>query len=549
MRIMQNFMMSFKQSLLVTVVLLLSLFSTGCNDTNFDIGSNYLPNGQGMSMGSIDLRGYKVGSLDLDERVMSTKLYRTERIATSRQYYGALGAQRDVTFGERRSGFFAQYTPQYCLDDEGFGYEPIVDSVMMILSVADYAGDTTQVQRYNVYEVIDDSFVRNSVDTIFNADYKYPAGALSSEPIFTFDFPDQSNGYYVNSVYVKATIESAGRDLLDRLMLKEGADGSQIDYTYYNENYEFEDFVTSFKGIYICPAENSYAAGVGDAGATYNFDLATSGFGFYGRSRYEDDPAIVADTLGMSFVFLDSSVEDIGGVSITTVERDYSSSVIDVDTATTDLVSNDTHTSTVRVEALGGVVTQLTLEPAMFEEFERVLTEANDGYKTVFFNVAKLMVYREEAVEYDEPIELTATAADLLDKMPSRLGLYRTYSSYLDEDDSDTSEMVLVTDYNYTYESTYGIVSDYDGGYNRSLGCYVMNIPLEMQTIWTEYCDARDEAGGASKIDWDAQDWNKLVIAPTVDNLMSPRYISLQGEADGANATPIRLNITYTLLK
>lgn len=555
---MLNFMMGYfkrsvaaviavKRSVAAVAVALVSLFAVGCNDTNFDIGNNFLSDAQEMVMGYIDLQGYKEGSIELDDRVMSTKLYRTERIATSRQYTGALGSERSALFGDRQVGFFAQYTPQYSLDDEGFGYEPIVDSVVMLLSVADYSGDTMVVQRYNVYEVLDDTFLTTSTDSIFNFDYKYPTGTLSSEPIFTFNFPDPDNDYYVYTGYVKASVKSAGKDFLNRLMLKKGEDGSQIDYTYYSSSYDFDDFVESFKGLYICPADDS---ALSSGGATYSFSLSGTGFGFYGRSMYEEDLSIVADTLGMSYIFYDSNVTDIGGVSITTGVRDYSTGSLasDIDGATTDLAEGDAHISKVYVEGLGGVATQLTLEREMFEEFERLLAEANDGYTTIFFNAAKLMIYREEATVYDEPMVMSPTEVDAISTLPSRLGLYRVYSSFLE--DWETSEMETATDYNYTYEVTYSVVSDFDGGLNRSLGCYKLNIPLEMQTIWTEYCDAKEEAGGdPANIDWAAQDWNKLIIAQTVDNLLSPRRVSLQGEADGVNDTPIRLSITYTLLK
>ncbi len=545
---MQNFMKHFKTRVTSAIIALSAILAIGCDDVNNDIGSNYLSDGQTTVMGSLDLQGYKSGSVSLDDRVMSTKLYRTDRIATSRQLTGLFGAQRDEVFGERRSGFFAQYTPEYSLDDEGFGYEPIVDSVVIYLSVLDYSGDTTVKHTYNVYEVLDDTFLTTSTDSVFNADYRLPSSALSSTPVFTFDYPDQENGYYVVSSYVRAKVQSAGVDLLNRLMLKEGEDGSQIDYTYYNTSYDYEDFVESFKGLYICPADDELAVATGDTGATYNIDLTASGFGFFGRNRYEEDPSIIADTLGMTFSFLDGDVYDVGGVSLTTVERDYSSSLIDTSTITTNEIDNDTHTSTIRVEGAGGVVTQLVLEPAMFEEFERVIEEADDEYSAIFFNVARLMLYVEESTEYDEPVVLSPTEADALSILPSRLGLYATFSTFLE--DSETSEMETVTDYDYSLEYNYGTVSDFDGGFNRSLGCYIMNIPLHMQTIWNDYRDAKEEAGGdASLIDWDAQDWNKLIIGPIADDLLSPRYISLQGEADGVNKTPIRLDITYTLLK
>ncbi len=546
MKTMQNFMRSYKKRVCSAFILLVAILGIGCNNTNFEIGSNYLPSAQDFIMGEIDLQGYKVGSFDLDDRVMRTRLFRTDSILMSRQSVGVFGAQRNDVFGERRVGFLSQYLPQYSLDDEGFGYEPIVDSVVLLISLLDYSGDTTVKQTYNVYEVVDDTFLTSSADSLFNADYKLPDGALSSTPVFTFDYPDYDRQVYLTSSYVRVRIESAGEDLLARLMLKEGADGSQIDYTYYPSSRDYDDFVESFKGLYICPADDVDLTTT--TGATYSFDLSATGFGFYGRNREEDDPMIIADTLGMTYLFIDSNVSDVGNFAMTTIERDYSASEINMSEVTTDVFESTSYTSTVRVEGLGGIATQLILQPAMFEEFERVIAEADDDeYTTIFFNSARLMIYMDGVDEYDTPLSLSFDEVDALSKLSSRMGLYTSYVTYIDEDYATYLESAV--DYTFSSEILYGVISNYDGSLNRSLGCYIMNIPLEMQTMWSDYCEARDSAGGAEFIDWDAQEWNKMIIAFTADNLLSPRYVSLQGEADGVNKTPLRLDVAYTLIK
>lgn len=540
-------MKSYKQRICSAFILLVAALGMGCNNTNFEIGSSYLPSVQDFIMGEIDLQGYKVGSFSLDDRVMRTRLFRTDSILTSRQTIGVFGAQRDEVFGERRTGFFSQYVPQYSLDDEGFGFEPVVDSVLLYVTLLDYSGDTTVKHTYNVYEVVDDTFLTSSVDSLFNSDYRLPDGALGSTPVFTFEYPDYDNQVYLNSAYVRVRVESAGEDLLARLMLKEGADGTQITYDYYPTDRDYDDFVGVFKGLYICPADDVDLTSPND-GATYSFDLSGTGFGFFGRNREEDDLNIIADTLGMTYLFIDADITDAGNMNVTTVERDYSSSQINMSEVSTDFVESSTYTSTIRVEGLGGVATELILEPAMFEEFERVIAEVGDEeYTTIFFNSARLTIYIESADEYDTPLSLNFAEVDELSKLSTRMGLYVNYSSFVDSDYASYMEAAI--DYTYASEILYGVISDYDGSLNRSLGCYMMNIPLEMQTMWTDYCEARDEAGGAEFIDWDNQDWNKLYIAFTADNLLSPRYVSLQGEADGVNKTPLRLNVAYTLIK
>ncbi len=557
--IIRNFMKNFKKVwqpfLSIVAAIAVSAVISSCKDTDYELGGSFLPDNQDLTVGQVEFAGIKVGSTNEDDRIFTTRLYRTNRINAARHTYGSFGAETNSIFGTRRSGFFSQYVPintlEYYDDDDdyqGFGYKPFIDSVVLYLSMADFSGDTTTTHTYNVYEVIDDSFLSNSADTTFSFDFNFAVdavGALSSDPIFTFDFPDQTNGVYANAAYVRMNIVGDGQKLLDRMLLYE-VDGVQHDEDLYDED-DTEDFLEAFKGLYIVPVEQDPTVG---EGATYCIDLESSGFGFFARNLEPEDEALIADTVGMTFIFREDAIWEDGLVSISTVSRNYSTGTLDENTFVTDTSKPDgVQTSTIYVEAMGGVVTVMTLEKALFEELDRVIEEGDDNYTSMFFSVARLSLYVDGA-EYDRPLTLVDLAdIDKLNKLPMRMGLFVNYNTFVDSDLETLMETVVDYDF-YTEAATY-YTSDFDGTFNRSLGCYEMNIPLQMQEIWTEYQDAKSAAGGdRDLIDWESQSWTRLYIAPVVTNFMSPRYSELQGPYDpSSNQSPMRFEITYTLLK
>ncbi len=552
-----------------------SVAVTSCYDADSSLGSDFLPNSQELSMGKFDFWGLTEGGTSEADMILSTRLYRTARINSARLTTGAFGEQTDPTFGNRRTGFFSRYTPVYSVDDDddddedydnkGFGYRPFIDSVMLYITLSDYSGDTTKSRKYNIYEVLDLSFIENSADTLFNVDFNFETeaqGMLRSNPIFSFTFPDQDNEVYTNSGQVKMDYISAdGYALLDRLMLE--FDGSDPDL--YNDG-KYEDFVDMFKGLYIAPAAESYT----DEGATFNLSLTGSGFGFYGRNRKWADPDFIADTIGMTYTFYDTAVTDyVDPIAITTVERDYAGTIfestpikyVNEDGTEQQSSADVATTSTVYVEGMGGIVTEIMLEKVLFQAYEAAIVAENEAnsneFTSLFFNTARLTMFIEsENVEYDIPLVMTPTEAYNISNITSRLGLFSTLSTYYDSDYE--TELETAVDYNYAWEYTYSSVSDYDGNINRSLGCYVMNIPQQMQKMWTEYREALEEAGGdIDNIDWAAQTWNKLYLAPLATDLFSPRYTTAQGNWNGeidsgaadVNNAPMRLQVTYTLIK
>lgn len=160
----------------------------GCTKVDDTLGSDYIPNGQEMKMGIKRFAKNEQGSGFLE-----TRLYRTDSIISSNLGNGYIGTMRNDTFGLRTAGYLTQYLPGVLPSDTaGFGYRPIFDSAVLVISVADYAGDTLTPVRYNVYEVTSNDYLLKDGtlgDTTFYVNFD-PTSYIDPDPAFTFTFPD-----------------------------------------------------------------------------------------------------------------------------------------------------------------------------------------------------------------------------------------------------------------------------------------------------------------------------------------------------------------------
>ncbi len=575
---MTNSMKEFKQRLnqllqLATVSCAFVAAIVGCTDVNTDIGGNYTSNKQEMVIGQINFDG-----LDSENKpIFTTRHYLSDSINVANQGSLLMGTQRDKYFGRRNSGFFAQITPVYELDRFGFGVDPILDSVILFMGVNDYAGDSTTVIKYDVYEVKDNSFLGNfnpeNDDELEDYHLEFSNdGAIElferpgvlSDRIFSFYYPDQEAKYnnrsvYLNTTYIKLQeMSAAGEDFMSRLMLQ-GNDGAT--YEMYDFDEKLPGFYDHYKGLYIVPSDvqPELSTTADFSGATFKLTQANSGLGFYARTRHENDYEFIKDTIGMDYSFTDTYFRrGVNSVNVTYHDSGFSDSEVRTDgDATLDVDCS----SLILAEGMGGIVNEITIEQSFFKNLAKIVAEGrpedstDDGeYRDIFFNTARLSLYvidAERDVNNDYQLyEMKFDGEVDLDELPSRLGMYYSYSTFLNEDDEFLT-MVTVKDYDYYSEYNYSTISSFDGHLNRSQGCYVMNIPLHLQTLWSEYKDALEEKGVEEFTDdeWYAFEWNKMYVAPEASNLFTPHYAVVQGMNDGSNAAPMRLQIIYTLLK
>ena len=76
-----------------------------------------------------------------------------DSVSTKNTSYALLGSMKDPVFGNSEAGFYSQF--RLSLAGQSFGVNPVLDSLVLQLSVANYYGDTTVFQTAHVYELTD----------------------------------------------------------------------------------------------------------------------------------------------------------------------------------------------------------------------------------------------------------------------------------------------------------------------------------------------------------------------------------------------------------
>ena len=531
---------------LTNIVLLLGmiLMVVSCTTpVDYTMGEEFVPSNQNLELRR---RVYALGECTERENIeecslATTRLYKSDSLLSSNIGMGYFGRETNATFGTRTAGFMSQMIFSLSLPEErGWGYRPIFDSMMLSLYITDYHGDTTKKHRFNIYEITSNDYLKLSTDTTFYINFD-PKEYISSEPIFTFEFPNQEKGLYVGDVdnpknaniLLEHTPKTA--DYVSRLMLCTALDDNggyalDTDGIYVNGN-ELK-FLDKVRGIYIAPAD-------GTEGAMFSTSLANTAMLLFTRSRYEEDPAIIRDTTYMIYnMYLDpTEYTDLaaGNVSINSIEHDYTGSAIDLEAATCDVCD---------VEAMGGVVTELCFTDEFIQSLADIVLEAGDD-TTVSVNQAKFTTYMEGSNDNYldiDPVVLTPLMNDAM----LRMGMYFNY--YRD------NKLEAISDYNYSVESS--VLLSYDGYLNRSLGCYQMDISTYIQTLMLVASKNVDESGkvdltkfavGATEAEsGDYVNLRRIYIAPDATSLYGMKRQALYG-ADGF--APMKLELTYTIVK
>ena len=519
-----------------------ALLPAACTTADDELGYDFVPDDQKMTM-----RRKVVEQTESGRRLLTTKLFRTDSIISSNISYGYMGLQKDADFGTREAGFFTQYMVIGTSDSTGFGYRPIFDSIQLLLSVKDFSGDSTERQRFNVYEVTDYFFDANThqttdaegntttvTDSTFYLTFD-PADFhgrryISQEPAFTFDFP--GNGMGPSTTAVKMNPTQTGMALIRKWMLEEGDYAGNDMSVYKNDSL----WTSCFKGFYITPARTADGSPESpvEQGAMFALDLENSGFTIYGRNRHEEDPELVRDTTQALYYFYYAKALH-GNQSVNSVRRDYSETPELSSAVMDEAEAERPEVTTCYVEGMGGPVTEIHFTDDFFGMMESLLNDSDDdGNATLYNNMAinqvKMLIYLREA-DYDwertEPDVLTPA----LDASMSRLGLYTNFKT-----------LTAVADYNYIYETQYSMDINYGGYLSRSLGCYELDITAYVQSLWNRYRALEDKSDLSTIVN------RTVYLAPEAYGVYGFRHAIVQGVGDGASA-PIKLELTYTLIK
>ena len=353
----------------------------GCTKVDDTLGSNLVPDNQQMKVGYTTLGARTLaGKLDAAKYV-ETRLFQSDSLKASNISYGYMGSMLSDTFGLRTAGFLTQYLNVYEVKEGYFGYRPIFDSAQILITITSYGNDTLTPQKYNVYEIKSNKYLtekpvaagKTERDTVFYLNFdpvKEGVIGADDEPVFTFTFPDgETTGPATTAVTMNTT--PATQNFIDRLMLQKGSGTAyEDDYSIYSTD-SLKQWVEEFKGLYIVPAEDQQEKGKGNIYAT---ELESSGFMVYARNRVESDPTLIKDTIGMGYIFYNTSIStEYGNVSVNTIRRDYGMAtstdakfdIADAKETSEPITSHPTYDQ-IYVEGMGGVVTAITFDKPFF---------------------------------------------------------------------------------------------------------------------------------------------------------------------------------------
>lgn len=527
----------------------------GCTSVDDTLGGNLVPDNQQMRAGFLRLPEDAADKT----KYLSTRLFQSDSIASANLSSGYFGTQLNDTLGLRSAGFLTQMINLTELDEGYFGYKPIFDSAQLRLSIGSYGRDTVTEQRFAIYEIISNKYLtekpvtseNSQRDTLFYLNFDpVKEGVIdpNREPLFYFTLGGDK-GPATTAVTLEPTEE--GRKYVQRLMLQKGSGSNyEEDYSIYRID-SLEQWVEEFKGFYICPAPDT--AMPEGKGAIFATSLESSGLTIYGRNRVETDPSLIQDTLRVTYYFYEGSV-DHGNVSINTMRHDYSQAtalpfdIADAREPAVGAVDNRPEAVRLRVEGLGGVVSQITFTDAFFDALERKIEEVNTAegkdFQTLAFSQVVMDIYFNDGAYDWTQIGGTTNVLRLTNEMvtaPSRLGLYTDYRS-----------RTPIADYNYSYEAQYGTTLSYGGYINRSQGCYKMNITAYVQSLWSNYIKEKQAAEAEGRaVDLDRVAGRTIYLAPEAGGFYTMSFCILQGMTtdDTTNTAPVRLEITYNMIK
>lgn len=159
-----------------------------------------------------------------------------DSVSTKNVSYALLGSMKDPVFGNSEAGFYSQF--RQSLAGQSFGANPVLDSLVLQLSIANYYGDTTVMQTVHVYEL---------TDTLWSGSSYYNHSTVEFNPV------DHANGYQFRpcpgtSMHVLST--DTVRHAIIRIPLSAtlGEYLMNLDSTSYTQPDYFKN---AFKGLYV----------------------------------------------------------------------------------------------------------------------------------------------------------------------------------------------------------------------------------------------------------------------------------------------------------
>jgi len=500
-----------------------------CTTVDDTLGQNFIPPHQQMTLRVDTLTGIR------------TYIAQNDSVLSSNQGVIFVGSMTDPVFGRVQASAMSDFFPQgvyvFTLKDfdpdddtdseieseEGFGFNPVADSIFVDFIVDEIRGTPRDGQRINVYEMRD-SLRRDSL--YFFSD---PIETLvdKSKPLFSFVIDKEVLPNSIIERKLEPTAE--GLEFMRRIV-------ETSDEVYKTPRYNFHKL---FYGLYFAPAPD-----YPEDGAIYRLSLRErqvgsdfAGMFVWAHNYNKSNPTQIQDTLIGYFRFADNIWLATNPRS--TVNLNVNRTTFTYPPAIAGRLNDTMRTSaaleTVYVQGLGGVATYLRFSDELVESLNDLRKQDGIEYSAIVINEARLHF------PLDEP------TIENMNIAPARLGMYYTYGQPVAELSSSMFPWffmapygyrtaafgpVPIPDYAYFVENTSNSRTSYGGFISRSLGRYGMNITGYVTSLLA-YPDHTPR---------------EVWLGPEV-NTRHRTYsqVALQGSARAED--PIRLVLTYTLIR
>lgn len=312
-------------------------------------------------------------------------------------------------------------------------------------------------------------------------------------------FPSRKNFYsntnmqpYLNDTALITFKVKSPEMISQRLPMKFAEKFLINDHDKNNPYYSDTMFQQTFKGLYF----NTNIVDKGKEGCIYNVDLAGSAMMLFYHTVRNNVP----DTTSITLLLYDKLYTPYGNQFVT-VQHDYDLA----DPSVGGVIKSEIGDSTIQtkrcyVEAPAGLGTVIEFPEENINQLHNKVKER--GFKHIGVHNALLTLYVENPVWQN------------YEKMYKHLAAYLSFATFS-----------YIPDYN----PLLGTTDDIGGELNRSLGIYQMDITSYMQKLLT---------GKITR--------NKIVLAPVVEQMLSPMRSVIKGSASD---NPPQLTLTYTLMK
>ena len=178
-----------------------------------------------------------------------------DSVSTKNTSYALLGSMKDPVFGTSEAGFYTQF--RLSLAGQSFGVDPVLDSLVLQLSIANYYGDTNVFQTARVYEL---------TDTLSRDALYYNHSTIDYNPI------DHANGYQFRP-RPRTAMNIVGTDTIRNPIIRIPLSAALGEYLMTLDSTAYiqpDYFKNSFKGLFVTCDPVSLPGAISSIGITDN---------------------------------------------------------------------------------------------------------------------------------------------------------------------------------------------------------------------------------------------------------------------------------------